>query len=296
MPTFHHTVPDDPPRERVDAYATRVFVALASRAQAKKAIKAERLLVDMAPCRSAWFVRPGNRLTLMLPETASQPVLQLKLTLPYVDDHLAVVYKPAGIHVRGNHARTVHRAMRHNLPISPLSDALPDPDPVHRLDFRTSGLLLVARTASARVGLARAFQERRIFKRYRAVVLGALSGSGEIDTPLDGRESLSRYAAVRTVPSLRTDWLTEVDLLPVTGRTHQLRRHITELGHPILGDDLYFKGPILRGVGLFLSAVEQRFAHPITGEEVHVVVDPPAKFDTHLRREARRFRRWRGEE
>ena len=273
-----------------------MFVALASRSQARKTIKAERLLVDMAPCRSAWFVRAGNRLTLLLPEGPSLPVLRLKLTIPYLDDWMAVVVKPPGIHVRGNHARTVHRAMRHNLSLSPKPDALPDPDPVHRLDFRTSGLLLVARTASARMGLSQAFEKRRIFKRYRAVVLGALSGSGEIDTPLDGRSALSRWSAVRSVRSLKTGWLTEVDLFPVTGRTHQLRRHITDLGHPILGDDLYFNGPILRGNGLFLCAVEQRLAHPVTGEEVHVCIDPPAKFTTHLAREVRRWQRWHGEE
>lgn len=289
-------MPDDPPAERVDAYAARVFVALASRAQARKAVKAERLLVDQAPCRTAWFVRPGNQLTLVLPDGPSRPILSLKLALPYVDDWLAVVYKPAGIHVRGNHARTIHRAMRHNLPLSPHPDALPDPDPVHRLDFRTSGLLLVARTATARAELSRTFEARRIFKRYRAVVVGALSGSGEINTPLDGRPALSRWRAIRTIPSLKTDWLTEVDLFPVSGRTHQLRRHITELGHPILGDDLYFNGPILRSNGLFLSAVEQRLDHPVTGEPLHVCVEPPSKFATHLAREARRYRRWHGEE
>ena len=273
-----------------------MFIALASRAQARKAIKAERLLVDMTPCRTAWFVRPGNQLTLMVPDGPSQPVLQIQFTIPYVDDWMAVVYKPAGIHVRGNHVRTVHRAMRHNLPLSPQPDALPDPDPVHRLDYRTSGRLRVARTATARVTLSQALEGRRIMKRYRAVVLGRLEGSGEIDTPLDGRAALTRWSAVRSVRSLKTDWLTEVDLFPVSGRTHQLRRHITELGHPILGDDLYFRGPILRGSGLFLAAVELRLTHPVTGEDLHVCIEPPAKFTTHLAREIKRWRRWHGEE
>ena len=289
-------MPEDPPRERIDAYAARVFAALASRSQARKAIKAERLLVDGAPGRTVWWVKAGNQLTLTLPDGPSQPVLPLTLELPYVDDWLAVVNKPPGIHVRGNHVRTIHRAMRHNLPLSPHPDALPDPDPVHRLDCRTSGLVLIARTATARVGLSQAFEGRRITKRYRAVVLGALEGEGEIDTPLDGRAALSRWRAVRTVRSLKTDWLTEVDLFPVSGRTHQLRRHITALGHPILGDDLYFHGPILRGSGLFLAAVELTLAHPITGEALHVCIDPPAKFTTHLAREVRRWRRWHGEE
>ncbi len=241
-------------------------------------------------------MRPGNQLTLTLPDDPSQPVLPLELELPYVDDWLAVVYKPAGIHVRGNHVRTLRRALRHNLPLSPQPDALPDPDPVHRLDYRTAGLVLVARTASARVGLSQAFEERRIFKRYRAIVLGALSGAGEIDTPLDGRPALSRWRAIRTTRSLKTDWVTQVDLFPVSGRTHQLRRHITELGHPILGDDLYTRGPVLRSAGLFLAAVEQRLVHPITGEDLHVRIEPPARFATWIAREERRWRRWHGEE
>ena len=296
MPSYTHQIPADPPSIRVDAYATSVFVALPSRAQARKAIKAGRLLVDGAPCRSAWFVRAGNTLTLTVPDTSRFTVMALPLTICHADPWLAVVHKPAGIHVRGNYARTIERAMRHNLPLSALPDALPDPDPVHRLDYRTSGLLLIARSALARVKLGQMFEERRIFKRYRAVVLGRLEGSGELDAPLDGRAALTRYQVVGHTRSLRTGWLTEVDLFPVTGRTHQLRRHMAGIGHAILGDDLHTSGPIFRGCGLFLCAVEQRLTHPFTDAPLQVQIPPPAKFTTHFARESRRWHRWHAEE
>ncbi|MEL6344324.1 MAG: RluA family pseudouridine synthase [Myxococcota bacterium] len=292
MPTYTHTIPTDPPRQRVDAYALRVFAALPSRKQARKMIKAERLLINDKPCNSAWFVRPGDTMTLTLSDAPRLKVLELKVAVRYEDPYLAVVDKPAGLHVRGNFVRTLHRALRHNLTLSSAPDALPDPDPVHRLDYRTQGLVLIARTATARARLGQMFERRQIHKRYRALVLGRLEGSGEVDAPIDGRPARSQWRAVAHTRSLRTDWLTTVDLFPVTGRTHQLRRHMTGLGHPILGDDLYHNGQIYRHNGLFLCAVAQRFDHPITQEAVHVERSEPDKFSSHRKREDRRWRRW----
>ena len=292
MPTFTHIVPANPPNLRVDTYAFTVFDALPSRKQAKKAIRAQRLIIDNAPCRSAWFVRPGNQLTLTVPDLPSMPTLAMDLKVVHVDPWLAVVYKPAGIHVRGNHCKTIHRALGHNIPISTQTDALPNPEPVHRLDFRTQGLLIVARTATARARLGEAFQARQIEKRYQAVVLGHLAGQGELVTQVGGRDAQTRWKAVKSTRSLRTDWLTTVDLFPITGRTHQLRVHMTQLGHPILGDDLYCNEHVLKGCGLFLSAVELKFIHPITGKPIGLLVEPPLKFSSHIQRESRRWIRW----
>jgi 23S rRNA-/tRNA-specific pseudouridylate synthase len=288
---FAHVVPAEPPHERIDAYAARVFEVLTSRNQAKKAIKAGKLTRNGDRCRSAWFVAAGEELVLTLSGAPRMPPLLMDLDVVHLDPWLAVVRKPAGIHVRGNHARTVHRALRHNLGIPDAIDALPDPDPVHRLDYRTSGLLLVARTAGIRPKLCKLFEERRITKRYRAVLLGRLEGEGEVCTPLDGRDAHTRWRSVGTSRSLHVDWLTEVELVPVTGRTHQLRRHMTELGHPVLGDDLHHSGKIYRGGGLFLSAVAQRFEHPATGAELSIGMDVPAKFQSMMVREQRRWER-----
>ncbi len=235
---------------------------------------------------------PGDALELTLSGKPRLPALRMELDVCYLDPWLAVVRKPAGIHVRGNRARTVHRALRHNLGISDLPDALPDPDPVHRLDYRTSGLLLVARAAGVRRDLCKIFENRQIYKHYRAVLVGRLEGEGEVHDLLDGREAHTRWRAVAHIRSLHVGWLTAMDLFPHTGRTHQLRRHMTGLGHPVLGDDLHHIGPPYRGGGLFLCAIGQRFEHPITGETVDLSIDPPAKFQTMMDRESRRWARW----
>jgi len=278
----------------MDAYAFRVFDALTSRSQARKAIKAGHLTRNGERCRSVWYVAPGDDLVLTLTGSLRLPVLAIDLDVVHVDPWLAVVRKPAGIHVRGNRVRTVHRALRHNLGLTEAPGALPDPDPVHRLDYRTSGLLLVARTSGVRPPLCKLFEERRIEKRYKAVLLGRLDGEGEVCTPLDGREAHTRWRAVGYSRSLHVGWLTAVELQPVTGRTHQLRRHMTELGHPVLGDDLHHNGKIFRGGGLFLSAVSQRFVHPITDEPMSVTIDAPQKFQSLMNRETRRWERYQG--
>ena len=290
MPTYEHTVPDAPEKLRLDAYCARVFVAFQSRNQARKAIKERRILVDGGHARTDWFPQPGWHITATVPASAVLPILKIDLDILFQDDHLGVVFKPAGIMTRGNTRRTVHRALRHNMDISPLPDALPMPDPCHRLDYKTCGLLLVARTVSARAGLLPMFSERTIHKRYRALVTGRLDGQGTIDTPLDGKSCLTRWRAVEHTRSLHVDWFTTVELEPVTGRTHQLRRHMSELGHPILGDEVYSGGhKLLRRQGLFLAALHLNFEHPMTGEQVSVDAPEPKKF---LALRAREHRRW----
>jgi RluA family pseudouridine synthase len=290
MPVFHHTVPDDPEMLRLDAYCLQVFTAFQSRNQARKAIKDSRVLVDGEHARTDWFPKPGWEIAATFPKNAVLPILKIDLDVLYEDDHLAVVFKPAGIVTRGNTRKTVHRALRHNMDISPLHDALPMPDPCHRLDFKTSGLLIVARTVSARLGLLKMFAEREIHKGYRALVSGRLDGEGIIDTPLDGKACLSRWRAVEHTHSLHVEWFTTVELEPVTGRTHQLRRHMTEIGHPILGDDVYTGGQkLLRRQGLFLASLHLEFVHPMTGETVKVDGQEPRKFAVLRAREGQRW-------
>ena len=290
MPTYEHTVPESPDALRLDAYCAREFVAFQSRNQARKAIKERRILVNGDKARTDWFPQAGWVISAKVPESAVLPILKVDLDVLYEDDHLAVVFKPPGIMTRGNTRRTVHRALRHNMAISPLHDALPMPDPCHRLDYKTAGLLLVARTVSARAGLLPMFAERRIHKRYRALILGKLEGEGTIDSPLDGKSCLTRWRAVEQTRSLHVDWFTTVDLEPVTGRTHQLRRHMAEMDHPILGDEVYTgRHKLLRRQGLFLASLHLSFEHPMTGEQVVVDAPEPRKFQV-LR--AREHRRW----
>lgn len=288
-----HVVPEDPPRLRLDAYALAVFPWLASRSQAKKAAKQGRLEHNEAKADTARFVRAGDTLTLFPAGPPRFQVYPLDLELPYVDEHVAVVVKPAGLHTSGNLHRTLAHALPPHLPPPELPDALPAPWPVHRLDARTSGLVVVARTASARKALGQAFADRAVSKTYRTVVVGHVEGAGTCTEPLDGLRAVTHYRPLRASRSLHVGWITELEVDLETGRTHQIRRHLAGLGHPVVGDDRYDPNP-LRGHGLFLRATRLELAHPCRPGRLKVQTDPPSKFRVFLDREQRRWDRARG--
>lgn len=288
-----HTVPEGTDGARLSEYAIGVFEMVPTRNGIKNAIRRGTVSVDGAPGTTATRVRAGQRIDLIDAPGPVRPVYEMKLHVVYEDEHLAVVDKPAGIPVSGNAFRTVENALPFNLVASGIRSALARPRPVHRIDAQTSGLLLVAKTSLALVALGRGFEGRDISKRYRAIVIGDIAGPGRIDNHIDGRDAVSEYAPVFSVPSLRSGRLSLVDLFPRTGRTHQLRRHLAHIGHPILGDSLYGpEGLILRGKGLFLAAVEISFAHPVGGAPMRFAIDEPAKFRTLLERERRRWEKF----
>ncbi len=288
-----HRVPDGEGGERLDRYAFAVLAGLATVTHAKKAAKRGELLVGGEPRPPHYRVRPGDLIRFTGAPRPPPPVFRIPVEVVWEDEHLAVVVKPPGIPVSGNRHRTLEHALLPRLQPSSEPDALPWPRPVHRLDVRTGGLVMVAKTARTRAALGSLLEHRRAAKRYRALLLGRLEGAGEVERPVGGRESLSRYRVVQHSRSLRTDWLTTVDLWPVTGRTHQLRQHVAALGHPVLGDELYgVEGSILRGAGLFLWALELSLEHPVTGAPIHVTIPEPPKFDSHRQRESRRWSRY----
>ncbi|TXT23237.1 MAG: hypothetical protein FD134_2263 [Gallionellaceae bacterium] len=160
----------------------------------------------------------------------------------------------------------------------------PDALVVHRLDMGTSGLIVFGRGAVMQRQLSRLFRERRVAKRYVAVVEGKPEATGEINLPLaadwpnrpkqkvdasSGKPSLTRYRLLAHDTATNTSRL---ELEPVTGRTHQLRVHLAAIGHPILGDALYGQGAAER---LLLHACRLSFAHPLSGEVLELFCVPP---------------------
>ena len=197
----------------------------------------------------------------------------------YEDEHLAVIYKPAGILVSGNKRFTIENALAFNLTKSKEADALLRPEPIHRLDYPTSGALLIGKTVRAVMALNQKFEDRSIFKSYTAVTIGNMNEAGTIETPIDDKPSRSDYKKLISITSEKYSALNLIALNPHTGRRHQLRKHLSQLGHPIFGDHLYgVEGLILKGKGLFLHATQLQFEHPITKEEIVVIAPLPKKF------------------
>lgn len=288
-----HRVPTGVSGIRLSDYARTAFPSIPSRKAAANAIKRGEIRINGAPAQSGDWVESGQLLEREESQQSIPKVYRLPLEVVFEDEHLAVINKPPGIEVSGNKFKTVENALSGSLSPSPQPDALRWPRPVHRLDYSTSGLLLVAKTAAAQVFLGNQFEERKIHKRYRAVVMGKLESSGHVEEPINGMLAQSEYAPIERVASLRSGHLTLVDLFPNTGRTHQLRIHMASLGHPIMGDQKYGNPDnTLKGKGLFLAAVELRFPHPATHREQVVSIETPPKFKSLLKREKARWEKF----
>ncbi|MDG1476560.1 MAG: RluA family pseudouridine synthase [Vicingaceae bacterium] len=288
-----HIVPSNTEEIRLYDYVQQIFPIIPSRKGVKKAIAREEILVDGNKTSTGHWIRAGQKIELL--ESSANPPKEyhLKLEIVYEDEFMAVINKPAGIPVSGNQFRTIQNALIGNIKLSKEKDAIRWPKPVHRLDGPTSGLLIIAKTAKALVRLGQQFEQKEIKKKYVAIVMGKTQERGIVDTAVDGLNSLSEYETFKTIESLKSKHLSLVELSPKTGRTHQLRIHLSSIGFPILGDKLYGdEGEILMGKGLFLAAIELELNHPITNEQLLIKIDVPYKFNALLEREVKRWKKY----
>ncbi len=229
----------------------------------------------------------------------------MALDIRYQDDHLLILNKPAGLVVHPAAGHWQGTLLNGLLALDARAADLPRAGIVHRLDKDTSGLMVVARTLPAMTGLVRAIAAREVRRAYRAVTTGAVPASLVlIDQPI-GRDARSRIRmAVRTGGKPAQ---TEFELLAVrslaiavahrerakatavatysavacrlrTGRTHQIRVHLADAGHPLVGDGLYGGRPALGLTRQALHAASLGLAHPVTGEWIEITADPPADF------------------
>jgi 23S rRNA pseudouridine1911/1915/1917 synthase len=261
-----------------------------SRTQSATLIATGQVLVEGRAERASYRPVAGERVVVEIPAPTSRPVVaeEIPLVVAYEDEEVLVVDKPAGMVVHpapGNWSGTLVNALKGRG--GPLSELGGDDREgiVHRLDKETSGLLLVAKTDRAHRVLGAAMARREIVRRYAALCWGHLDGDQvTVDKPIarDPRDR-KRMAIVSSGRAAKTDFLRlarfdVVDLLRAhlhTGRTHQIRVHLSSIGHPVVGDDTYGGGGGRRLVTLpakrhFLHAAWLRFRHPATGSPVEL--------------------------
>ena len=284
-----HIVPEGEYHIRLQEYAGTVFEKLQSRSAVKKCIAKKCILIDGEIAETSNWIKVGQLIELIAPNTNPKKVFQLQLEVLYEDDDFAAINKPAGFPTNGNYYKTIENALPYNLKVSSKTDVLNFPKPVHRLDNPTSGILLVAKTKSAQINLHHQFEVKGIQKEYHAVVAGKLPESGVINSDVNKQVALTKFKTINQVQALQNEYLTLVQLFPKTGRTHQLRIHLSELGFPIVGDKIYAPKNVMMHKGLFLAATNIQFLHPNTQESITISSAIPGKFNSYLAREQKRF-------
>lgn len=264
---------------RLQEYGVGIFNGAATKSALKKAIKKGYVTVNGAPASTALFINGGEEIRLEITdELINKKQLIFPLQVLYEDDYIAAIHKPAGILVSGNGFYTIVNALEQNLKPSPLNDAA-IPKPAHRLDYATTGVLLIGKTHGSIRVLNKMFEQKEIVKNYYAITIGRMGAIGTINEKVDDKDSITNYELIECVVSERFNMLNLVKLVPKTGRRHQLRRHLASMGNPILGDKDYgIERLILKGKGMYLHAHSVKLIHPFTNEKLLVESPFPKKF------------------
>ena len=264
---------------RFQEYAVGIFKTIPTKSGIKKAIKKQLIFIDGISATTSKYISGGEKIELFESDNSSTfERLKLDLEVLFEDDFFAVIYKPSGILVSGNKFVTIANGLAQNLKKSNQSDAV-KPQPIHRLDYPTSGLLLVGKTSVAIQKLGDLFKNKEIQKTYFAITIGKMNTQGIIKANVDDKKAYTNYEVLQTVISKRFDFLNLVKLTPKTGKKHQLRIHLLSIGNPILGDKEHFiEDKILNGKGLYLHASNLDFIHPFTNEKISITKELPKKF------------------
>lgn len=273
-------------------------VADLTRSQVQSLIKKGQILVNDAPTTNRYQVKPNDQVIIKLPDPVAIDVQPEKMDLDivYEDDDVIVVNKPQGMVVHPapghDHGTLVNGLLAHT-PLATINGEL-RPGIVHRIDKDTSGLLMVAKNDQALVSLSKQLKDKTNQRKYWAIVHGNIKeDTGTISAPIgrskkdrkkmaineEGRPAVTHFKVLE-----RFGEYTLIECQLETGRTHQIRVHLKYIGHPVAGDPLYGPRKTLKGNGQFLHAKLLGFKHPRTGEEMVFEADPPAIFQTTLKK------------
>ena len=291
-------VPPEQRGQRLDRFLT-AFLGSHSRSQLQKLIADGCVTVAGRTARANLQLRDGDVVRVQLPEASPATVAgeALPVEILYQDEDLAVVNKPAGMVVHpaaGHSSGTLVNALLHHLEgLSGIGGEM-RPGIVHRLDRGTSGVMVVAKNDAAHQELARQFHDREVEKEYIALVWGVVQAGRRIDAAIgrdpsdrqkmSSRAKHAREAVTRITRALHLPGLTLCQVAIHTGRTHQIRVHLSAIGHPVVGDSVY--GGVRRRVAgdiravlrlerPFLHAARLAFTHPRDGRPLEFTAPLP---------------------
>lgn len=283
---------------RLDKYLAKEKPEL-SRSMIQKLIEEEQILVNGCPVRISYLVQMQDDINIEVPEVKEVGIRaqDLPIDIIYEDQDIILVNKPKGMVVHpanGNPDGTLVNAI-----MAKCKDGLSGiggelrPGIVHRLDKDTSGLLIVAKNDHAHIQMSDQIKEHKVQKTYLALVKGIVKeNEATIQMPIgrstqdrkkmavrkDGKEAITHF---RVLTRYLHHTLLEVKI--ETGRTHQIRVHMAQIGHPVVGDMVYSSGKNAFGVeGQMLHAQKLDFTHPRTGEKMHFEAPLPRYFNEVL--------------
>jgi len=286
----------DKPGTRLDKYVCEKCPEL-SRTHAQKLIGGGHITVNDRVAKAGLKLNIGDRLTIVIPPAAPSPLSPeaIPLNIVYEDDDLLVVDKPAGLTVHpapGHPSHTLVNAILSHFPhLADIGDSL-RPGIVHRLDKDTSGVMLVAKNSVAQANLAEQFRARSVVKAYLVLVKGHLTPeSGIIEAPIgrdprnrkrmavvaEGREARTEYRVVKYIGDY-----TLLEVKPETGRTHQIRVHLSAIGYPVVGDPMYGVKSLYLS-RQFMHASRLGFKLPSSGEYVEFTSELPPDLEQALK-------------
>jgi len=284
--------------ERLDKWLSSAIPDL-SRSYIQKCIKEGQAFVNGRPCKSNYRLRVDDEVTFQIPE-AVEPAIEaedIPLSILYEDEDVLVVNKPKGMVVHpapGHYSGTLVNAVLYHCKgqLSGINGVL-RPGIVHRIDRDTTGSLMICKNDFAHQAIAAQLKEHSMNRSYRAIVHGVLKeDEGTVNAPIgrderdrkrmavnekNGKEAVTHYRVLE-----RFREYTYIECRLETGRTHQIRVHMTSIGHPLLGDEVYGqKKSAFHLEGQTLHAYTLGFVHPKTGEYMETVAPLPSYF-THL--------------
>ena len=291
MQNLSFKVDEDDSDIRLDNYLSSVFDGY-SRTKLQSLIKQSKVLVNNKPCKPSLILRVDDEICCDLTdlETKIEPE-NIDIEVVYENDDFAVINKPSGMLTHPTSKEktgTLVNALLYRYGDN-LSDLNGDyrPGIVHRLDRNTSGLIVIAKNNKTHEALAKMIKDRLIEKHYLTIVRGRIESDLTISEPI-GR-SKSNPAKMNVVPDGKPS-LTEVSIIEQfsdatyldvnlkTGRTHQIRVHLSHIGHPVFNDTLYGFGKMkIKTEEQVLQSYKLRFKHPFSDEVIDLEIEPDDK-------------------